>query len=293
MIYDGKDGGTDMMKNAWRPFLLPVLIGTILSEIVNYALTPSNYFNSPSKVIFSFILGAAMGWMYEVIRQQGELLFEAFSQLDDLSKSLEYQREALTMLLKCRRHGEALTALLSDSIREKYRNIAFVNETTYLSYLMKAIKHSNQYEGVQRQPVSWFKDEQEFRKNYLNTLRDQRMRLKTRIFVIDDEDLEQMQHDLSNTDLMNYYWSNTGEDTKTYWVPSSIFKRNFPELALPDDFALYDGQLLIRYDENRQTVTFDVLDSISKETQIFKALQQQIHLSVSGAFTQIKPHLTR
>src|SRR5438552_18105115 len=124
-----------MLKNTWRPFLLPVVIGTILSEIVNYALAPSNYFNSPPKVIFSFIIGAAIGWMYEVIRQQSELLFEAFGRLDNLSKTLEYQQEALTMLLKCRRHGEALTALLSDSIREKYRYIPFVNETTYLSDL--------------------------------------------------------------------------------------------------------------------------------------------------------------
>src|SRR5712692_3835770 len=181
-----------MLRSIWRSFLLPIVIGAILSEIVNYALDPVNYFKSPPKVIFSFIIGAAVGWLYEVIRQQSELLFESFSRLDNLSKSLEYQQEALTMLLKCRRHGEALTALLSDSIREKYRHIAFVNETTYLSYLIKAIKHSAQYEGVQRRPIRWFKDEREFRKNYLNTLRDQRMRLKVRILIITDEEVAQM-----------------------------------------------------------------------------------------------------
>jgi hypothetical protein len=278
-----------MLKNTWRPFLLPVIIGTALSEVVNYALAPDNYFKSPPKVIFSFIIGAAIGWMYEVIKQQSELLFESFSQLDNLSKSLEYQQEALTMLLKCRRHGEALTALLSDSIGEKYRYIAFVNETTYLSYLVKAIKHSNRYEGVQRKPVSWFKDAQGFRKNYLNTLRDQQMRLKIRIFVIDDEDLAQMKHDLSDSDLMDYYWSNTGIDVKTFWISSSSFKRNFPEHKLVEDFALYDGQLLIKYDEDRQTVIFDVLENLSEEAHIFKRLQQQTELNISGPFTEVKP----
>ena len=131
-----------MLRSIWRSFMLPIVIGAILSEIVNYALDPVNYFKSPPKVIFSFIIGATIGWLYEVIRQQSELLFESYSRFDNLSKSLEYQQEALTMLLKCRRHGEALTALLSDSIREKFRHIAFVNETTYLSYLIKAIKHS-------------------------------------------------------------------------------------------------------------------------------------------------------
>jgi hypothetical protein len=277
-----------MLKNTWRSFLIPTVIGAILSEIVNYALDPSNYFKSPPKVLFSFIIGAAIGWMYEVIRRQSELLFESFSRLDNLSKSLEYQQEALTMLLRCRRHGEALTALLSDSIREKYRYIAFVNETTYLSYLIRAIKHSAQYEGVQRKPVSWFKDEQEFRKNYLNTLRDQRMRLKTRIFIIDDEDSEQMRHDLSDSELMYYYWSNTGQDVKSFWILFSAFKRNFPELKVPEDFALYDGQLFIKYDENRQTVTFDVVEGINEEAQVFKKLRQQVDLNISGPFIEIK-----
>jgi hypothetical protein len=162
--------------------------------------------------------------------------------------------------------------------------------STYLSYLIKAIKHSAQYEGVQRKPVSWFKDEQEFRKNYLNSLRDQRMRFKTRIFIIDDEDLEQMKHELSDSELMNYYWSHTGEDAKTFWIPSSSFKRNFPELKLPGDFALYDGQLFIKYDEDRQTVSFDVLESINEEAQIFKKLQQQVDLNIPGPLIAIKPN---
>jgi hypothetical protein len=107
--------------------------------------------------------------------------------------------------------------------------------------------------------------------------------------MIDDEDLAQMKHDLSDSDLMDYYWSNTGLDVKTFWISSSSFKRNFPEHKLIEDFALYDGQLLIKYDEDRQTVIFDVLEDLSEEAHIFKRLQEQTELNISGPFTEVKP----
>ena len=271
------------MKITWRSYLLPALIGAILFEIINYALDPSNYFKTPSKVIFSFIIGAALGWMYEVIRQQSELVSVSMNQFDVLSKALEYQQVALTMLLKDRRHGEALTALLSASIQGHH--IAFVNENEYLSFLIKAVEHSAKYQGVQRSPVSWFKDHA----NYLNVLRDQSMKSKTRIFIIDDTLEDQMNQDLNDSELMNDYWSNTGKDVKTFWVQSSVFKQNMHQIDIPEDFALYDEQLLIKYDVQHQTVTFDVLESIDDELEIFKQLQYQIDLKVPTPFIEIKP----
>src|SRR5437762_8731298 len=96
-------------KISWRSYLLPALIGAILFEIINYALDPTNYFEPPSRAIFSFVLGAAVGWMYEVIRQQSELVqqqselvSESMNQFNTLSKAFEYQLEALTMFLKDR-----------------------------------------------------------------------------------------------------------------------------------------------------------------------------------------------
>lgn len=271
------------MKITWRSYLLPALIGAILFEIINYALDPSNYFKTPSKVIFSFIIGAALGWMYEVIRQQSELVSVSMNQFDTLSKALEYQQVALTMLLKDRRHGEALTALLSASIQGHH--IAFVNENEYLSFLIKAVEHSAKYQGVQRSPVRWFKDHA----NYLNVLRDQSMKSKTRIFIIDDTLEDQMNQDLNDSELMNDYWSNTGKDVKTFWVQSSVFKQNMHQIDIPEDFALYDEQLLIKYDVQHQTVTFDVLESIDDELEIFKQLQYQIDLKVPTPFIEIKP----
>jgi hypothetical protein len=131
------------------------------------------------------------------------LLDQSVKQLTIVSKALDYQGHALNMLLRCRRHGDVLSIMLSDSIREQYRYIAFVNETRYLAYLVKAIKHSNHYQGVQRRPVRWFAEQNG--DYYLKTLRDQRMSHKTRLFLIDGEDAVQMEEDLANPELMNYY----------------------------------------------------------------------------------------
>lgn len=277
-------------KITWRSYLLPALIGAILFEIINYALDPTNYFEPPSRAIFSFIIGAAAGWMYEVIRQQSELIrqqselvSESMTQFDTLSKAFEYELEALTMFLKDRKHGEVLTVLLSASLQGHH--IAFVNENQYLSYLSKAIEHSAKFQSVQRNPVRWFSDHA----NYLNVLRDQPMKSKIRIFIIDDTLAEQMDQDLNDSQLMNSYWSNTGTDVKTFWIQSSDFKQNFHQADIPEDFAIFDEQLLIKYDVKHQTLTFDVLQNTTNELEIFKQLQDQINLQVPRPFIPIQP----
>lgn len=268
-------------KITWRSYLLPALIGAILFEIINYALDPSNYFHTPSRAIFSFIIGAVLGWMYEVIRQQSELVSVSMSRFDILSNALEYQQEALTMLLKDRRHGIALTALLSASIQGHH--IAFVNENQYLGYLIKAIEHSAKFQGVQRSPVRWFREHA----NYLNVLRSQSMKSKTRIFIIDDTLAEQMKQDLNDEELMELYWKNTGEEVKTFWIQSSVFKEHFHQDSVPEDFALYDEQLLIKYDVQHQILTFDVLQSTNAEQEVFKQLLEQINIKSATPFIEI------
>jgi hypothetical protein len=270
-------------KITWRTYLLPALIGAILFEIINYVLEPDTYFASPSKAVFSFVLGAAVGWMYEVIRQQSELVAESMSQLNIVSKAFEYQLEALTMFLKDRRHGEVLTALLSASIRGHH--IAYVNETQYLSYLSQAIEHSTKFQGVQRNPVRWFRDQA----NYLNVLREQPMKSKIRLFIIDDALAEQMEQDLNDAEVMNFYWLNTGIEVKTFWIQSSAFKHNFPQVAIPEDCAIFDEQLLIKYDDQHQILTFDVLQDNNNELEIFRQLQDQMNLKVPGPFIPIQP----
>lgn len=56
----------------------------------------------------------------------------------------------------------------------------------------------------------------------------------------------------------------------TYWITESDLKRNYPDLRMPDDFALFDSELLIRYDEPRQTLLFDIVDEQALERRIFR-----------------------
>lgn len=39
-----------------------------------------------------------------------------------------------------------------------FRNIPLVGISSYLDFLRKAVEHSDGYEGVQRKPLSWFKE---------------------------------------------------------------------------------------------------------------------------------------
>lgn len=82
-----------------------------------------------------------------------------------------------------------------------------------------------------------------------------------------------MRSDLENTRTLEYYWRHTGAVT-TYWVTAQDFVANFPGLAVPQDLALYDRQLLIAFDEQMKMLTFDVLDSESDVSRLFDALDR-------------------
>ena len=183
------------------------------------------------------------------------------------------------MLTRCPRHNEVLTKLIAASMRDNFRNVPYVGEGAYLEYLSNAIEHSNGFQGVQRRPLRWFRDESA--SAYLNALREHRMSYKTRIFIIDDADVGQMEHDLSDPDVLSYYWENGG-DVDSYWISVDRFKKQFPGSRIPDDFALYDGSLLIAYDIDRQVLTFNLVEESSQERQVFTGQQGLDKLGLSA-----------
>lgn len=291
MTTEGMRGMEELLNGRrlrWEA-LRAALGGVILVEVVNFLLDPPSAADPVdwSAVAAVAVVGAIIGWMYELARSMTALINRSLAQFEALSNKLEYQEQALSMLLRCRRHGEALSELLSDSIGKNFRNIAFVDENRYLHYLTTAIHHSDGFEGVQRKPVRWF--EQEGTAPYLRHLRERRMRTKTRVFVIDDGDEGAMRADLDNPQTMSYYWSHTGTDVRTFWITQSTFRRSFRGLDVPDDFALYDKQLLIAYDPDRQVVTFDLLEPGSSEHRIFDKLREQLDLGATTPFLEISP----
>ncbi len=123
------------------------------------------------------------------------------------------------MLTSCQRHNVALSSLIKTSMSKNFRNIPLVGISSYLDSLRKAVEHSDGYEGVQRKPLSWFKETGAG--SYLSDLKGRKMSQKKRVFIIDSADEEQMQADLGDEDVKSYYWSQTGAVT-TYWMTSSM-----------------------------------------------------------------------
>jgi hypothetical protein len=112
------------------------------------------------------------------------------------------------MLIDAPRHNEALSELIKASINDNFRSIPDVGVAAYLRVLSLAINHAERYEGIQRNPFRWYRDTDAG--YYLEALREKPMTTKTRLVLVDDDDLEAMQQDLADPAVMEYYWQHTG-----------------------------------------------------------------------------------
>ncbi|GAA1693178.1 hypothetical protein GCM10009745_43340 [Kribbella yunnanensis] len=258
------------------------LVGTLtLEAILLFSAGANNAFTArqlPSHVL-AVIVGTLGGWIFELFRQLLSATSNSLEELGRLNASLgalteriDYQETALGMLTSCPRHNDALSKLIRSSMSDNFRNIPYVGPAAYLGYLRSAVEHSDGYEGIQRNTLRWYQESGATA--YLQELKSKRMKFKTRLFVIDDDEAEQMERDLADEELLAFYWQHTG-DVASYWITVSDYRRNYPALIIPRDFALYDHTLLITYDEDKQILSFDVLDpGQSPQAQIFRTLHE-------------------
>lgn len=232
----------------------------------------------------ALLVGGLAGLLFELFREITDTTAETLRVATEMQESFEtltakikYQDEALGMLLKCPQHNVALSQLVKASISENFRNIPLVGVPSYFNFLRSAITHAEGYEGIQRKPLSWFRDTNGGA--YLSELKRRNMRNKTRLIIIDKENSAQWQADLQDEDCLKYYWSNTGR-VATYWITAEEFLAYFPSWkSAPRDLALYDRQLIISYDEQTRILSFDVLDATSSIVQLFQSIEQ---LSTQG-----------
>jgi hypothetical protein len=241
--------------------------GGILAEIVGISANHSFVAAQIPAHVESLAAGALAGWIFGVLREQVSASQSFIVDAEALALKLELQGDPLDMLTRCPRHGQALTSLIRKSAGQ-YRLIAQVSKLEYLDLLKEAINHSELYQGVQRKPINWFLGNDA--ESYLETLRDSRIDKKTRLFVIDPNDVKAMEEDLASDVL------------ETFWITSAELRTSFPRIHTPRDCAIYDRQLLIEYDSIQKLLSFDVLpDSAGHQrTEVFRqlALQvQQVH----------------
>jgi hypothetical protein len=262
--------------------IVGALLGLVFDVVVTLSTAPTGGFSVrqvPSYLGF-VVVGFAGGWLFELFRAQAEVtdqsirtLSETQQAVERLTRRMTYQDQALSMLISSPRHSEALTALIKASLSDNFRNIPYIGVPTYLHLLGLAIDRSDSYEGIQRSSFRWYKERDAG--HYLNGLREKDMSVKTRLVLIDDTDLDDMNADLANPEVMDYYWRHTGRVT-TFWMTLSEFRKAFPRRDLPRDLALYDRQLWVAYDETTQTLTFDVVDDEAEVCRLFDDLQEMI-----------------
>lgn len=281
-------------RSILREFLAALTGAAIISILqLLFLLRPGEQFDWSDwrSLALAAITGAILGWGYRLANGLRNTLDEALTRLEGATRALDYQQEPLRMILSAKRHKETITQLVSDSLKEKYRFISYVQEAQYLNYLVSAISVSNKSTGVKRRPVRSYKDsESGMMKGYLHALRDRKMKEKVRIFIIDPQDEESMKEDLTDTELMSFYWENAGRDVASYWITATDFNSRFAgQLTIPKEFAIYDDELLIEYDESSRTLFFDIVQPGDERLKVFRQLIEQEQSNLTRPFTKIEP----
>jgi hypothetical protein len=247
------------------------ILGALLTDavvVLSEGLEKSFSVASIPNHVGAIAVGGLLGWMYELLRELSKATTSSVREITSLTSKISYQDEALSMLLSCPRHNAVLTKLIAASMRDNFRNVPYVGVGEYLRFLLKAIEHSGQFQAIQRKTLRWFCEASAA--GYLEVLRDRKMARKTRIFVIDQDEVVSMEEDLADQQVLDYYWEHGG-DVDSYWITTEQFKRHCPRLRIPDDFGLYDGALLIAYDADHQVLTFNLVEDGSVERKIFES----------------------
>jgi hypothetical protein len=272
--------------------LLAALSGAAITSVVQalFLLQTNAQFNLIPFALAA-ITGGIIGWGYQLAATLRRTSNRALVRLEEATLALDLQQEPLSMILSANRHKGLVTRLVERSLRDDFKRISYVNEPQYLNFLTSAIRVSNKSTGVKRQPVRSYRDHaSRMMKEYLHSLRDKAMKEKTRIFIIDEEDKKKMEDDLDDSELMNFYWTNAGTDVNSYWITVDDFKEYFSgRLAIPQEFAVYDDELLIQYDGRTRTLMFDLVQPGDERLEIFQQLAEQEENKMDGPFTKIEP----
>lgn len=267
----------------WEP-LIAAVVGAALLMAATFALDPEVSKWTAPKLVLSLVAGAIIGWMFDLLRETRRQWYRTFREAQTLANHLKYQDAALAMLAECPQHGFVLSELISESLSEKFRHIPYVDEVRYLAYLNHALVHSCKFQGVQRAPVRRLLEGSALA--YMQKLQQRPMHTKQRLFIIDPQDVPQMQEDLDNDETLREYWR-LSQGVESYWIPRTEFEERFPTLAIPRDSAVYDDHLLISYDPEHQVLKFDLLKDGVAESRALSKLAEQLKEQASGPFTAL------
>lgn len=275
-------------------------IAAVLGAFVAYITNPTQATTLPG-LIFGAFIGFLVGWLFDLCRE----LTTAAERLAELNGTfLSYldqflRRDPYSLFISNSPHTGIIGKLVARSLPFGYKRISGVHENDYLAVLREAIAASATFEGVQRHAIRWFvsddadaeSEERHAAKNrYLAVLKEKQMELKRRVFVIRDQDMPAMRADLEDKRLLGKYWDVTGTDVETYWIADTALRSHYQEIRTTRDFedcAVYDGHLMIRYDEDRRMLHFDLVSPGEPARYVLDRLQEQISVGGQEPFREL------
>jgi len=281
-----------------RPaFAREVVVVPVASAIAVAALgllwdyLDNNGFNVRRSIAVA-LLGGMVGGTLGVIAELARNLRQSLQKLAEVSHTANVRVSLLTHLplaelgTEHRNHFDVLCQLIGDALKG-VRVMANVDPGQYLTYLRLALGVSDEWEGVQRFPIRWFKVGDAAR--YLENLRDKSMKRKVRLFLIEDKDEAQMREDIADKETLSFYWEHTGA-VPSYWITLSELRKE--GLPVVEDCALYDRRLLIQYDEARRVLSFEVGEggTITNTSKLFSRLRDQQDCDFNTPFHKIPEH---
>lgn len=187
------------------------------------------------------------------------------------------------------KHTGVLGSLIYKGLKQSFTKIQKINDSGYLKLLQEALIVTNEFRGVNRKPINWF-IRTDGGKNFLEKLRDKKMDIKKRIFIISDKEVEEMEKDLQNNDMMSRFWNLTGDQVETYWVTETILESEYNIGECIEDFAIYDD-LIIKYNQEKE-LDYKIVD---KDNDLeYKIFEDYLNAEIDtkkdcGIFTKIVP----
>ena len=277
--------------------LLATVLGILVSFLVAYVTADETTFSKRSVAshIGTTLFGLLGGLVAWTIAEMLVATYLLRSELRHLRETREFYGPAEKILSLAKRHTATVRKLLLASVKDNIPWIPYTNIADYREFLMSAIRDSKKYLGIKRGPARSFLPNNGGSdvEGYLRTLRDKNMSEKIRLFVIDDTDVQRMKEDLDNEELMSFYWTNNGTEVHTFWCSLEELKKEFPTIEAPQDCGIYDMELMIGYDSDRQVLRFDLVDRDIHNWagKLYESLKVQIEKNNSEPFHRVLPRL--
>lgn len=170
-------------------------------------------------------------------------------------------------------HTGVIGTLIKKSLDGGLTTLKNVEPREYMKIIWEAITFTQSFCGVNRYAIHSFYEgfAMDFHETFHNRLVD--INPKGRIFILDDDELNLLNNELSSTNRMPQYHLETF-GVNTFITTEKKIKDHF-NVETINDFGIFDN-LIIRYDYDKKELNYKLKDKNDLEHLIFKTLFDEI-----------------